>query len=174
MSISAFAFSVSGGTTYIHILVEELLVPFRLAQDVHVESSRGLIESGQWQRTAATMTAVLNEVLYGASGLWIGSLSSIPGFHYSKHTDAIDSQPWRLWENLVCNLPSKHLIECVGDILHEFMSDAIWKLPFPIDLDISDTNESMLQSHKHTSRDTALLHQVCFTLERCLLINAHA
>ena len=168
LSISAFAFSVSGGTAYIHILVEELLVPFRLAQDVHGESSRGLIGSGQWQRTAATMTAVLNEVFYGASGLWVDSISSIPGFHYSKHTDAIDLQPWGVWENLVSNLPSKHLTECVGDILHEFMSDAIWKLPFPTDLDISDANESMLQSHKHTLRDTGLLHQVCFTLQCCL------
>jgi hypothetical protein len=160
LSISAFCFSASGSTTYIHILVEELLVPFRLAPDVHDESHGGLIGSGKWQRTAATMAAVLNEVFYGASGLWVNSSSSAPGLHYSNCTSDVSLPSWASWKNLVCNLPSKHLSECVGDILHEFMSDAIWKPPFFTDLDKASANKSMIQLRVHMLRDTASLQQV--------------
>lgn len=173
---------VSGDTRHISVLIEELLAPLRRAPfDIQAEVYRGqvLVGGGQWQRTAATATSVLNEVFYGASGLWIhGSPLLFGGLHCSKERtiskmqyqevagitqdlkEDLHPSVWDPWEDFAQGLSCKILKECVGDVLHEFMSDAIWKLPLHSALDMSEANGTISQLHVHILEDNSSLQQV--------------
>ncbi|KAH7284590.1 hypothetical protein KP509_34G061400 [Ceratopteris richardii] len=160
----------SEGGRNLFVLIEELLVPLRYSPFDSKGDIHGNRFIGQWQRRAAMCTAVLNEVCYGASGLWIDD-SCLP---FVKHplqcksnvsTDVGDASnkeningiqsscSLHGWKELAHNMPREALGNYIGVVLHEFSSDFIWKLP----IDPIDVSEA---EHGHILKDNVYLQQV--------------
>ena len=134
--------------------------------------------SGQLLRQASTAVCILNEMIFGLSDQAVDNLIGL--FHKSginkegvQALDAkgADAQPktvehpeltrsiWKVSQERVAR---SHLNDCVGRILHEYLSSEVWNLPV-------DQESSLIQSHGeveeitfHFFRDTAMLKQVLF------------
>lgn len=169
--------SGSGNARDIFVLIEELVAPLRCTPfDIQGEVYRDqfLVGDGQWQRRAATSISVLNEIFYGASGLWV-HVSCLPfeGLYRIKKNNStrmLDEQDaggaedfrgpsgWHPWEDLAKVVSPEFLGDHVGDVLHEYSSDSIWKLPVHATLGMFN---APLPAHAHILKDNSFLQQVC-------------
>ncbi|KAF9678708.1 hypothetical protein SADUNF_Sadunf07G0063200 [Salix dunnii] len=132
--------------------------------------------SGQWLRQASTAVCILNEMIFGLSLQAVDNLIGL--FHKSginregvQALDAkgVDAQPntaehpdltrsiWKVSQERVAR---SHLNDCVGRILHEYLSSEVWNLPI-------DQESSLIQSYGeveeitfHFFHDTAMLQQI--------------
>ncbi|MCO5612061.1 hypothetical protein L7F22_066323 [Adiantum nelumboides] len=164
----------SGDSKYLFVLSEELLAPLR-CMPLDLQGDRYSDEfAGQWQRRAAASVAVLNEIFFGASGLWVHT-SCLPftKLHHHRnvepftktvdHLEALGGEDiggscdQSTWKDLALGLSREKLVDCIGIVLHEFTSDALWKLP--IDAALHVDNE-FLPVQLHILKDNAFLQQV--------------
>ncbi|XP_017258473.1 uncharacterized protein LOC108227694 isoform X2 [Daucus carota subsp. sativus] len=131
--------------------------------------------SGRLVRQASVAACILNEMIYGLSDQAIDAFSKM--FHipcirwevdetamvdeYSMQQDKVartgqDESVWRF-----CHKDGhSHLIDCVGSVLHEYLSSEIWDLPSAkqdfVELsDIADGDITL-----HFFHDNAMMHQV--------------
>ncbi|KAI4297078.1 hypothetical protein L6164_036986 [Bauhinia variegata] len=92
--------------------------------------------SGQLLRQASTAACMLNEMIFGLSDQAINGFARI--FHRShiesegaqvqscKHDCALRESVWRIPQNEGVRT---RLIDCIGGILHEYLSAEVWNIP---------------------------------------------
>lgn len=131
--------------------------------------------SGQLVRHASTAACILNEMIFGLSDQSINTIGSkfqraslkwqdIEGHGANINNQSIKLQKpmqektfWKVrWENG----PRNYLIDCIGSILHEYLSPEIWNLP----LDNTDPSFQFNGGDEalslHFFKDNAMLYQV--------------
>lgn len=126
--------------------------------------------SGHLLRQASTAACIINEMLFGLSDEAFDTFTKI--FQKSKTVreearqsgaEFTDGQQYKFgestWKTKLKKAVKSHLIDCVGKIMHEYVSSEVWDLP-------TDRKSSLLQSDEeaeditlHFFRDTAILHQ---------------
>ncbi|XP_022028698.1 uncharacterized protein LOC110929817 isoform X1 [Helianthus annuus] len=97
---------------------------------------------GKLVRQASTSACMLNEMIFGLSDQAIDNLKT--RFHNTKSI-------WLVSLNKDIRV---QLIDCIGSILHEYLSPEVWNLP----LDQSDVGSGDVTVHFF--HDNAMLHQV--------------
>lgn len=134
--------------------------------------------SGQLVRQASTAACILNEMIFGLSDQAISTFArmfqnanlkeqGIEGFNA-----IVDNQSGKLQETMADKIFLRgcretglrnELIDCIGSILHEYLSPEVWTLPV-------EHTDSVLQSNRggaalslHFFRDTAMLYQEIYT-----------
>ncbi|KAL5746593.1 hypothetical protein ACOSP7_027739 [Xanthoceras sorbifolium] len=127
--------------------------------------------SGQLLHQASTAACIINEMIFGLSVQSVDNFTRM--FQKSRvirreiqESDAelTDVQPYNLEESIWKIKQQKgvksYLIDCVGKIIHEYLSPEVWDLPL-------DRKSSLIQSDKeaedislHFFRDTVMLHQI--------------
>ncbi|KAI5070070.1 hypothetical protein GOP47_0014413 [Adiantum capillus-veneris] len=164
----------SGDSRNLFVLTEELVAPLRcMPLDLQGDRYRDQF-AGQWQRRAAASIAVLNEVFFGASGLWVHA-SPLPftmfrhqhktkiSSNMVEHFDAVGGEDiggsynQSPWEDLALGLSGEMLVDRIGTVLHEFTGDALWKPPTDAALLV---NDDFLPAKLHALKDNAFLQQV--------------
>ncbi|KAF6164750.1 hypothetical protein GIB67_041002 [Kingdonia uniflora] len=110
--------------------------------------------SGQLLRQASTAVCVLNEIIYGLSDQSINlyarkfCLSRMNGKDMQEH----------VWN--VCQKDAKeHLANCIGSILHEYLSPELWDLPVGQKASILEMDNEAGNMKLHFFRDTEMLQQ---------------
>ncbi|OMO55316.1 hypothetical protein CCACVL1_27310 [Corchorus capsularis] len=101
--------------------------------------------SGKLLRQASTAVCILNEMIFGISdqafdafkrifhktqikGVNLGeSGEDSPGVQPRKLNSAVSDES--VWETALQKGARSHLIDCIGKILHEFLSSEVWNLP---------------------------------------------
>lgn len=111
---------------------------------------------GRLQRASATAVCILNEFVYGASGLWTDKMSSFFGNFSTK--EAHESGKWGIGSNVDAK---SHISECMGNILHDYLSPEIWELPVEAVARSARKASSLDMSLLHILQDNAMLQQVC-------------
>ncbi|XP_011086354.1 TELO2-interacting protein 1 homolog isoform X2 [Sesamum indicum] len=127
--------------------------------------------SGHLVRQASTAACILNEMIFGLSDQAITSLGRLfqsspqetKGFCGSgngKSFGYIGALPehWvqKVYQN---NVARSYLIECIGSILHEYLSPEVWDLPLGFSASLQQTGE-VGDISLHFFNDNAMLHQV--------------
>ncbi|KAM0029383.1 putative armadillo-like helical protein [Helianthus debilis subsp. tardiflorus] len=97
---------------------------------------------GKLVRQASTSACMLNEMIFGLSDQAIDNLKT--RFHNTKS----------IWHVSLNKDIRVQLIDCIGSILHEYLSPEVWNLP----LDQSDVGSGDVTVHFF--HDNAMLHQV--------------
>ncbi|KAK9099457.1 hypothetical protein Syun_026502 [Stephania yunnanensis] len=129
--------------------------------------------SGQLLRQACTAVCILNEIIYGLSDQSVKSFTctfqkSRINMERLKGTDGssstcnsniartlLNETVWKVHPRKNARI---HLIECIGSILHEYLSAEVWDLP--VDQKLVELNDLAEIISLHFFRDTAMLHQV--------------
>ncbi|KAL3637600.1 hypothetical protein CASFOL_018768 [Castilleja foliolosa] len=96
---------------------------------------------GQLVRQASVTACLLNEMMFGLSDQSITSFDRMFG-----------SGPHRSGERA-------HLVDCIGSILHEYLSPEIWDLPLGLSASLQQSEEDGDMS-LHFFNDNGMLHQV--------------
>lgn len=146
-------------------LISELRI-----KELHKESWQSWYKrtaSGHLVRQASTAACILNEMIFGLSDQAITSLSGM--FHHSRETNVIDEngksfghedallEDWahKKYQNSGARA---HLIDCVGSILHEYLSPEVWDLPLGPSASPRQSEGGDMSLHFFS--DNAMLHQV--------------
>eukprot|EP00257_Ricinus_communis_P015582 XP_015573531.1 uncharacterized protein LOC8280892 isoform X1 [Ricinus communis] len=132
--------------------------------------------SGQLLRHASTAACILNEMIFGLSDQSIDSLTKM--FHKSmvkgeeiQEFDArgAGNQPCTfecpeltrsIWKLSLEKASRVSLIECIGRILHEYLSSEVWDLPMDHKPSHVQPDDEVGEITLHFFHDTAMLHQV--------------
>ncbi|KAK4261906.1 hypothetical protein QN277_004842 [Acacia crassicarpa] len=149
---------------YIRELVSELRM-----KDYNKESWRSWYErtgSGQLLRKASTAACMLNEIMFGLSD------QAINGFARMFHRSATKTEDVRVESfKLDCGLHESvwkmpqdeggrsHLVDCIGGILHEYLSAEVWSVPAnyrSVDMPLNVEDEEL---SPYFFQDTAMLHE---------------
>ncbi|WKA13407.1 hypothetical protein VitviT2T_030709 [Vitis vinifera] len=135
--------------------------------------------SGQLLRQASTAACMLNEMIFGISDQAVEDFARMfqkskinqenmkgydAGFsgdqHYRHEAPMINESIWRVWQGRGAR---SHLIDCIGNIMHEYLSSEVWDLP-------TEQKSSLLQADGeagnfslHFLCDTTLLHQEIYS-----------
>lgn len=125
--------------------------------------------SGHLVRQASTAACILNEMIFGLSDQAITSLNGM--FRHSLHheTNGINEsgkscghedpllEDWfqKKYQNSGARA---HLIDCIGSILHEYLSPEVWDLPLGLSASSGRSGEGDISLHFFS--DNAMLHQV--------------
>lgn len=130
-------------------------------------------ESGRLLRAAGTAVCMLNEIIYGASNrltyTYLGLFKSINRpreRRMEKRVVTSDSSskhipcPLKKWEMDQGTDINQHVVECVGIILHEYLSSEIWDLPIDFSSPGLRQGFTNQQLPWHFFHDTSMLQQV--------------
>ncbi|KAI3755976.1 hypothetical protein L1987_55787 [Smallanthus sonchifolius] len=98
--------------------------------------------SGKLVRQASTSACMLNEMIFGLSDQAIDNLKT--RFHNKKS----------MWHVSLNKDTRIQLIDCIGSILHEYLSPEVWNLP------LEQSNVGSGDVTLHFFHDNAMLHQV--------------
>ncbi|XP_076949031.1 uncharacterized protein LOC143621508 [Bidens hawaiensis] len=98
--------------------------------------------SGKLVRQASTSACMLNEMIFGLSDQAINNLKT--KFHNKKS----------IWHVSLNKDIRNQLINCIGSILHEYLSAEVWNLP------LDQSNVGSGDVTVHFFHDNAMLHQV--------------
>lgn len=121
--------------------------------------------SGKLVRQASTAVCILNEMIFGLSDEAVDNLKR--RFHKSSlsrestehddpgHRNKIQDDVTYVsrWNISLKDLRSQ-LVDCIGSILHEYLSSEVWNLP------LEQSNAGAGDVTVHFIRDNAMLHQV--------------
>lgn len=127
--------------------------------------------SGQFVRQASTASCVINEMIYGTSDQSTDLFAKFLGKNRSKITRSQENRAVDANDKLDFNLrkgkfvwktsqdAKEQVINCVGAVLHEYLSHEIWELP--IDEKSSKLPQGMQAENLslHFLRDSIMLHQ---------------
>ncbi|RDX87599.1 TELO2-interacting protein 1-like protein, partial [Mucuna pruriens] len=122
--------------------------------------------SGQLLRQASTAACMLNEMIFGLSDLATNDFARI--FHRStisrgvqfqsyKHDCAFHASFWKMPKDKGVR---SYLVECIGGILHEYLSAEVWNVP--IDRRIADLQLNAAVEEDislYFFQDAAMLHE---------------
>ncbi|CAI9088011.1 OLC1v1022238C2 [Oldenlandia corymbosa var. corymbosa] len=120
--------------------------------------------SGQLVRQASTAACILNEIIYGLSDQAMGALlrifrhSSLSGQNFDEYDATLPNQnSWKFsWDRQ----SRDQLIDCLGIILHEYLSPEVWTLPLGLSESLLQPNLNAEALNLHFFHDNAMLHQV--------------
>lgn len=139
------------------------------------------ITSGQLVRQASTAVCVLNELIFGLSDQAIDDFTRMFRAYVmapqenkkcqedeSQHCKIEQSAPeGSIWK--ICQVKGErnHLVDCIGSILHEYLSPEIWSLPVEhtAALQQSDCEDTNISSHFFN--DNVMLQQEIFFSISC-------
>ena len=121
--------------------------------------------SGQLLRQASTAVCMLNEMIFGLSDQAINGFSRM--FHRSV-IRGVEAQSNKLdcaFSESLWKMPKdkgvrSYLIDCIGGILHEYLSAEVWNVPVEhrvADLQLNVPNEDI---SLYFFQDAAMLHEV--------------
>lgn len=135
--------------------------------------------SGQLVRHACTAACILNEMIYGLSDRSISTIGSkfqrarLKWQDIEDHGANVNDQSSKLkklmeektfWKVCWEHGPRNYLIDCIGSILHEYLSPEIWNLPL-------DNTDPFLQFNGgddalslHFFKDNAMLYQEIYAI----------
>uniref|UniRef100_A0A5B6YNE8 TELO2-interacting protein 1 n=1 Tax=Davidia involucrata TaxID=16924 RepID=A0A5B6YNE8_DAVIN len=134
------------------------------------------IGSGQLVRQASTAACILNEMMFGISDQAIDALAMM--FHNSRirweEIEGYDAvydhvQPCKLetsvpnesiWKVCQERGAKSHLIDCIGSILHEYLSPEVWDLPIEHRSSLQQPDSEAKDITLHFFHDTLMLRQV--------------
>ncbi|KAL8136555.1 hypothetical protein V2J09_002556 [Rumex salicifolius] len=128
--------------------------------------------SGKLLRQASTAVCILNEMIFGLSDKALDNFTKMFRKSRTKLEAAQDGDslafktrkvehesfvrcPWEVWSDSARN----QLIDCVGLILHEYISPEIWDLPMEHKISDFEDNEAGATT-EHIFRDVAMLQKV--------------
>ncbi|XP_028787587.1 uncharacterized protein LOC114743543 [Neltuma alba] len=150
---------------HIRKLVSELRM-----KDYNKESWRSWYErtgSGQLLRKASTAACMLNEIMFGRSDQAINGFARV--FHRSAtKREGIEVQSFKLdcslhesvWKMLHDEGARSHLMDCIGGILHEYLSAEVWGIPVnyrSVDMHLNAEDD---EPSPYLFQDAAMLHEV--------------
>ncbi|XP_047979927.1 TELO2-interacting protein 1 homolog isoform X3 [Salvia hispanica] len=141
---------------HFHKLISELRL-----KELHKESWQSWYKrtaSGHLVRQASTAACILNEMIFGLSDQAMTSLNGMFGHRLHHTSNGVDDA---LVENHAQERYQKssaraYLIDCIGSILHEYLSPEVWDLP--LGLSASPSGEGDVNMHFFS--DNAMLQQV--------------
>ncbi|PIA42783.1 hypothetical protein AQUCO_02000317v1 [Aquilegia coerulea] len=130
--------------------------------------------SGQLVRQASTAVCILNEIIYGTSDQSVERFVKMfrmsrfkgkelqgcdvicsdgqsPGIENALSNESV----WKVYSVLDAR---SHLTDCIGSILHEYLSPEVWDIP--LDPSVSLIKDEAEDMKLHSFHDTAKLHQV--------------
>ncbi|KAG8365251.1 hypothetical protein BUALT_Bualt18G0084800 [Buddleja alternifolia] len=123
--------------------------------------------SGHLVRQASTAACILNQMIFGLSDQAITTIDKMFGSSREKKIKGLygngnikscgyeDAEPDHYIQKIHKNSHSKnHLVDCVGSILHEYLSPEVWDLP--LELSASSGEDGDI----HFYNDNGMLHQV--------------
>ncbi|XP_059666693.1 uncharacterized protein LOC132312369 [Cornus florida] len=129
------------------------------------------IGSGQLVRQASTAACILNEMIFGISDQAINAFTMMfrestirceemegydAGYCEDKH-----SFPNKLdWKDCLERGARTRLINCVGSILHEYLSPEVWNLPIEHKSSLQQPDSEAEDITSHFFHDNVMLHQV--------------
>ncbi|XP_021674719.2 uncharacterized protein LOC110660661 isoform X2 [Hevea brasiliensis] len=132
--------------------------------------------SGQLLRQASTAVCILNEMIFGLSDQSVDSLTKMLQKSIVKREEiqefdgsVADSQPCTvesseltqsIWKLSQAKASRSHLIDCIGRILHEYLSSEVWDLPVDCKPTHIQPDSEVDEIPSHFFHDTAVLHQV--------------
>ncbi|XP_058106780.1 uncharacterized protein LOC131250207 isoform X2 [Magnolia sinica] len=153
---------------YFRNLISELRMREHSKESWHSWYARS--GSGQLLRQASTAVCVLNEIIYGMSDESVDVYTKM--FQKSRKKVKVvtrNDQPDEL-VNTICNESvwkfcqrkgvRNHVIEFVGSILHEYLSQEVWDLPTDQKLHLRAQDPENEELPLHFFRDATMLHQV--------------
>ncbi|EYU33785.1 hypothetical protein ABFS82_08G161200 [Erythranthe guttata] len=154
--VSLYIFTDSRNEGSYCVLIDILLGHFRnLTSELRTREHRNDSWQSWYKRTgsahlvrrASTASCILNEMIYGLSDQ---ASTSFNGMFRNKG----------IYVNSNGNKNARiHLIDCIGSILHEYLSPEIWNIP----LGFSDSLEQFGEDgdiNLHVFNDNGMLHQV--------------
>ncbi|XP_073223628.1 uncharacterized protein [Cicer arietinum] len=122
--------------------------------------------SGQLLRQASTAACMLNEMIFGLSDQSINDFASI--FNRSCISKGVLVQSYKLdcavhesfWKLPQDTGVKSYLVDCLGGILHEYLSAEVWSVP--VDRRVADLqlNVSVEDISLYFFQDVAMLHEV--------------
>lgn len=125
--------------------------------------------SGQLLRQASTAACMLNEMIFGVSNQAVAVFARMfksrrkreelhaDGLPYKLDHSVLNASNWKVCQESVAR---SHLIECIGSILHEYLSPEVWELPLEHKPSLQHPHGGAEDITLHFFRDTAMLHQV--------------
>ncbi|XP_042499486.1 uncharacterized protein LOC122077580 [Macadamia integrifolia] len=123
--------------------------------------------SGQLLREASTAVCILNEIVYGLSDESIDIYGRMFGksrmnredirVSEMNHADSHFSFNDSFWKICHGKVARTELVDCIGSILHEYLSPELWVLPIDQKCEQDSGPEEITL---HFFRDTTMLHQV--------------
>ncbi|XP_015946880.1 uncharacterized protein LOC107471876 isoform X2 [Arachis duranensis] len=121
--------------------------------------------SGQLLRQASTAVCMLNEIIFGLSDQAINGFSRM--FHRSTKR-GVQPQSYKLdctFSESLWNMPKDKvirscLVDCIGGILHEYLSAEVWNLPLECRVADMDLNVPVEDISLYFFQDVAMLHEV--------------
>lgn len=126
--------------------------------------------SGQLLHQATTSTYIINEMIFGLSDQSVNNFtrmfpnSSILRKALESDAKLSDDRPYHLEESIWKIKWQKgvksHLINCIGKIIHEYLSPEVWDLPVDRKSSLVQSDEEVEEIPLHFFHDTAMLHQV--------------
>ncbi|MCL7038490.1 hypothetical protein MKW94_001613 [Papaver nudicaule] len=121
--------------------------------------------SGQVLRQASTAACILNEIMYGMSDRSIDDFARM--FHKSKlrHEEQRSigqSNEVGIWKICKEKRRSGHIIDCVGSIIHEYLSTEVWELPIDQKVSLQELDCEVEGIALHFIHDTTILQQEIF------------
>ncbi|XP_054809216.1 uncharacterized protein LOC129311171 isoform X3 [Prosopis cineraria] len=149
---------------YIRKLVSDLRM-----KDYNKESWQSWYErngSGQLLRKASTAACMLNEIMFGLSDQAINDFARM--FHRSAtKREGVHAQSFKLdcaLHESVWKMPQdegvrSHLVDCIGGILHEYLSAEVWSVPVnyrSVEMRLNVEDEEL---SPYFFQDTAMLHE---------------
>jgi hypothetical protein len=131
--------------------------------------------SGQVLRQASTAVCILNEMIFGLSDQAVDIFTRMfqksgakreeaqeldaglaNGQHYKVECSLPNETVWRSSQDKGVR---SQLIDCVGRILHEYLSPEVWDLPVEHKSSLIHPDDEAEDISLHFFRDTAMLHQ---------------
>ncbi|OVA08901.1 hypothetical protein BVC80_901g20 [Macleaya cordata] len=131
--------------------------------------------SGQVLRQASTAACILNEIMYGISDQSInvyarmfrksklkgeetqGYVAGCNAGHPHKIANGVSNESvWKISEG---KDTKGHLIDCIGSIVHEYLSTEVWDLPIDQNVSLREPESEAEDITLHFIHDTAMLHQ---------------
>ncbi|RHN78390.1 hypothetical protein MtrunA17_Chr1g0164971 [Medicago truncatula] len=132
--------------------------------------------SGQLLRQASTAACMINEIIFGLSDQAINDFARI--FHRSSISKGVLVQSNKLdcaVHESLWKIPKEadvksYLVDCIGGILHEYLSAEVWSVP--VDRKVSDLqlNVSVEDISLYFFQDAAMLHEERYCLHKLTLL----
>ncbi|XP_031256286.1 uncharacterized protein LOC116114265 [Pistacia vera] len=127
--------------------------------------------SGQLLHQASTAACIINEMIFGVSDQAVDTFTRMfQKFRARREevqeldTELTDIQPSNLdepiWKIKQQKSDKSHLIECIGKIIHEYLSPEVWDLPLDHKSLLLQSDGEVEDITMHFFHDTAMLHQV--------------
>ncbi|KAM3355689.1 TELO2-interacting protein 1 isoform X1 [Capsicum galapagoense] len=145
------------------------------------------ITSGQLVRQASAAVCILNELIFGLSDQAIDEFTRmfreyVTAPQENKKCQEDASQYWKIeqsttkgsvWKICQAKGERSHLVDCIGNILHEYLSPEIWNLPVEHTTSLQQYDCEDANISSHFFNDNVMLHQEIHLFYLLLLLWFH-